>query len=407
MKQNLFGKGNCFSFFNIPVLLFSIFLSSSSFLNAQNLVGNPSFETGAWPDANSGSADWLTGPSNVFGVENAYLGTRYMGISMGESTVAGGSDFREYVKSPLSSALVIGNTYEVSIMVSLSENYGDYGCNRIGFGVSVANPFFAMTQGPVPMTAVYAGPTVITNKIGWTQVGGTFVATSAAAYVVIGNFHTQATRTFQYVGPGGWYYGYYFLDQGCLGPPGTCNIPLPIEFLDFTAKRENGIPVLNWSTACSMDCDQFVVERSTQGVDFEPVAMVEAGNSNEARQEYDFTDQANKNDGIVYYRIKVIEKNGKRNYSNMVALDLSATADPHMAVYPVPSNGEITFDLTPVEKNASFKLYDQTGKIIFEKNISGPEKINLNNLAAGSYFAIIMDENGQYKRRRFIITGNE
>src|SRR4051812_23815973 len=135
------------------VILFFVFGNSS----AQNLATNPSFEGSPWADANSGSADWNSGPSNVFGTENPRTGVKYMGISMGRSPLAG-SDFREYVKTPLLSALVPSQTYEVCVYVSLSENYGDYACNKIGFVTSTTSPFYAFNTSPIPLTPVYADP---------------------------------------------------------------------------------------------------------------------------------------------------------------------------------------------------------------------------------------------------------
>ena len=56
-------------------MLFRVFLFFLVFLiievNAQNLVPNPSFETGAWVQANGGSADYLNA-SNVFGNQTTW-----------------------------------------------------------------------------------------------------------------------------------------------------------------------------------------------------------------------------------------------------------------------------------------------------------------------------------------------
>ena len=108
-------------FYILKITFIGLLITNPDHSHCQNLISNPGFETGAWASANSGSPDWLTGPVNVFGTEAAHGGTRYMGQSMGESNLSG-SDFREYVKSPLTVALVPGNTYVCSMWISLSEN---------------------------------------------------------------------------------------------------------------------------------------------------------------------------------------------------------------------------------------------------------------------------------------------
>ena len=132
--------------------LFFFFVLFNYTFTAQNLIPNPSFEAGAWPQANSGSSDHVTGPTNVFGTENARTGTWFEGESMGRSPAGGSTDFREYIKNSFTTPLIPGNTYECPIWVSLSENYGSYACNSIGFVTTVANPFYAFSNAPIPLT---------------------------------------------------------------------------------------------------------------------------------------------------------------------------------------------------------------------------------------------------------------
>ena len=61
-------------------LLVFVFVSE---LNGQNLVPNASFESGAWAQANSGSADHVQA-SNVFGYQVPHSGVWMEGESFGD-----------------------------------------------------------------------------------------------------------------------------------------------------------------------------------------------------------------------------------------------------------------------------------------------------------------------------------
>lgn len=395
---NKIGKKNFLTF----LLLFTITLK------AQNLVTNPSFEAGAWPQANSGSADWLTGPTNVFGAENARTGTRYEGESFGQSPAGGPTDFREYIKNTLTTALVPGNTYECSIWVSLSDNYGSYACNSIGFATTTFNPFYAFTQGPIPLTAVYANPGIITSKTGWTQVAGTFVASAADIWVTIGNFNTQAGTSWVFVGPpNGFYYGYYFMDDVCLGPPGACNIILPVELLSFNGKSENRKVKLNWKTATELNCLFFRIERSTDGKTFEEIGKVNGNGTTNSEQFYQFTDENPQYGKVNYYRLREFDTDGKNNYSNMIAIESSGDMNVYINVFPVPAEDNLTIEFNANNQNSVLSIYDSRGNLVNEKSSSGYDKTELSNFKAGYYMAVLLSSDGKTITKKFLVTGQK
>ena len=74
-----------------------------------------------------------------------------------------------------------------------------------------------------------------------------------------------------------------------------------------------------------------------------------------------------------------------------------------MWVYPNPTNGNININLDHNAENASIKVYDLTGKIIYESVINNSYKanVNLNDFAAGLYFLEIKE--GEFKQVEKII----
>ncbi len=381
---------------------------SSYILVGQNLIPNPSFETAAWPQANSGSADWLTGPTNVFGAENARTGTQYMGESMGRSPAGGSTDFREYIKNNLTSPLVAGTTYECSIYVSLSENYGSYACNSIGFVTTTTSPYYAFSNAPIPLTPVYATPTTMTSKTGWTQVIGTFVASAADSWVTIGNFNTQNGTNWLYVGPAtGFYYGYYFMDDACLGLPGTCGIILPVELLSFEGIAESRKVKLNWKTATELNCKYFKLERSNDGKTFTEIGKIKGCGTSNVEQQYSYTDENPVFGQINYYRLREYDTNGKSNYSNMVAIQAQGDMNIFINVFPVPSENDLTLEFNGNNSESTLYVYNSKGELIHEKTGTGYNKIELYGMASGNYMAVLLNAEGKTFTKKFIVTGQD
>jgi hypothetical protein len=103
---------------------------------------------------------------------------------------------------------------------------------------------------------------------------------------------------------------------------------LPLNLLSFTGLQTNRVNQLNWKTSNEINVDQFEIERSLDGKVFRSIATVKAiGNG--ASGVYNYND---KTVGKTYYRLKIIETNGKFVYSDIIIMDDKETA--FSFVYP-------------------------------------------------------------------------
>jgi hypothetical protein len=99
----------------------------------------------------------------------------------------------------------------------------------------------------------------------------------------------------------------------------TIGWSLPVEFLDVSAKVDNDHVNVSWSTASETNNNYFTVERSADGINFEPLGNVKgAGNSNTVLL-YGYIDD-NPVKGVSYYRIKQTDFNGNFKYSKTVTV---------------------------------------------------------------------------------------
>ena len=178
---------------------------------------------------------------------------------------------------------------------------------------------------------------------------------------------------------------------------------VPVEWLDFTALKKEAVTVLNWSTTSETNSDQYNIERSLDGQQFETIGKVKAAGNSTAVSYYTFEDKEI-SDGIVYYRIKQIDFNGAFKYSLIIHIE--NTSKGFLASnFPNPFdefttiNFELEYD-GPVE----IVLYSMQGlkaAEVFNGTLKkGTQSIELDarthNLAEGKYICKIVSADKTY-----------
>lgn len=143
--------------------------------------------------------------------------------------------------------------------------------------------------------------------------------------------------------------------------------PLPVELISFTGMAENDYNHLSWTTATEINNDYFTLERSTDGVNFDPVARIAgAGNSTQVH-EYAYNDMFPA-DGYNYYRLKQTDYNGQSSYSNIVSLEFHLGHISVENVRPNPTSGAVDFDFSsPEETEIHYIITDVTGRVIVDE----------------------------------------
>ena len=104
------------------------------------------------------------------------------------------------------------------------------------------------------------------------------------------------------------------------------SIVLPVTILSFNAHyvSANNVKV-SWSTTDEVNASYFDVERSSNSADFGVIAKVNASESNNPVHNYSVNDPLNNvNSNIVYYRLRIVDKDGKYKYSKIIPVKLTS-----------------------------------------------------------------------------------
>lgn len=163
-------------------------------------------------------------PTNGWSFQNAYEGDAYVGMYAYDGDL---DEYREYVGAELMEPLVVGCSYQVRFRTNpaFDGSYwlpdGGGACNNIGVLFCTTSNAWSGITGPAfgfRNDAHVFSTGVITDTLAWTLVEGTFTADSAYAYVVLGNFFTDALTT-GYANAGSWTdITYYLIDSLSVTP---------------------------------------------------------------------------------------------------------------------------------------------------------------------------------------------
>jgi hypothetical protein len=121
--------------------------------------------------------------------------------------------------------------------------------------------------------------------------------------------------------------------------------PFPITLLDFNAMRAGNDVLLNWSTATETNNDYFEMERSTNAVNFEKLAVVKGAGNSAINRNYSLTDLSASEIAAgkpLYYRFKQVDFDGRYVYSPIRFVRFDNTENNGLKLYPNPTPSYLT-----------------------------------------------------------------
>ena len=186
------------------------------------------------------------------------------------------------------------------------------------------------------------------------------------------------------------------------------NTTLPVQFTNINAYQKGAVAQVDWKVATEQNMKQYVVEKSTDAVNFTNIATIATNNiDNSSYSAVDHTPKIGNN----YYRILSIANDGSKVYSNVALVKIGAK-QIGIFVYPNPvTTNSLYLHLQNVEKGKyHIQLLNQSGSVVMQTNMqhtggSGTQTINLPNmLNCGNYLLKAVDENGKVYTEKVIVS---
>ena len=188
---------------------------------------------------------------------------------------------------------------------------------------------------------------------------------------------------------------------------------LPVKLISFTGTLNGSTTNLNWVTESIQNFSHFEVERSTDGVNFTSIVNKNATGDLSSRATYVYGDNMTSFGAnyAVYYRLKMIDLDGKFSYSNIILIRKDGKAITDIRVIPNPlikgSIATIRFEASE-RATVNLNVLDMSGRTVLrqQNNVEqGTNSVPLNNfttLQPGTYI-LQMNDGVNVQTTKFII----
>ena len=169
------------------------------------------------------------------------------------------------------------------------------------------------------------------------------------------------------------------------------NAPLPIIVNYLTGRRQGSNHLLNWKVTCvSTPKATMTLERSADARNYTGINTITA-DAARCNQPFDYTD-ANPLNGMNYYRLKIVDADGKVTYSTTVALLNAAKGFEIISIAPNPvTNGNFKLNVSSaVASKMKITIIDMQGRLVNQQTVAAIAgynslPVNVRQLAAGTY----------------------
>jgi hypothetical protein len=164
---------------------------------------------------------------------------------------------------------------------------------------------------------------------------------------------------------------------------GSCAI-LPIRLLSFTGNCDKQNVNLKWSTETETNNSYYSIHRSTDGMNWQLIGIVQGAGNSITQQNYSFIDVASYVSS--YYRLKQTDIDGQYKYFKTIAVKKCSEDPNELAMYPNPGSG--IFNLLykgDSEKFLSISIYNASGEMVYNSK-KYQSAIDLSGNPNGMYF---------------------
>lgn len=177
--------------------------------------------------------------------------------------------------------------------------------------------------------------------------------------------------------------------SGFLFTLGSKDAPLPVDLISFSATCKNEGIQVNWQTASETNSAYFVIEKSSDGINYIPFAQETAQGNSNSLVNYRTLD-LNPSADLNYYRLVQYDFNGDaHSYSPIVAQCQNTSEESITPIYH--NSGEIFFEISGnMNETYHLKITNTIGQIIAIQTFTlemQHQMISFNNLniAEGLY----------------------
>ncbi len=172
----------------------------------------------------------------------------------------------------------------------------------------------------------------------------------------------------------------------------------PIDLAEFTVKSDDHKTAhLSWTSLTESNSSHYEIQRKTNNENFVHVGTVATAGESLEEINYTYEDDISRVSGnYVYYRLKMVDKDGSYEYSEVRSLKLEMR-DSGVSITPNPAVGVVELNMK-MERggDVNVHIYDMQGRQLcayqwtYDEDAIVRESLDIGHLAAGLYLVEVV-----------------
>lgn len=170
-------------------------------------------------------------------------------------------------------------------------------------------------------------------------------------------------------------------------------VALPVKLTSFTAVNNNNIIKLQWQTQYEQDSKYYLIQRSTDGVNFTDIDKITAAGNSNIPLTYNYTDvlpAMMQTVSTVFYRLQSVGIDGRGANSQIVAVDLKKKGI-QLLVFPNPVKEVLQVQTNGLTGQATLSITDANGRHVYVRDIlleqgNNSIPVNISQFSNGIYY---------------------
>jgi hypothetical protein len=168
-------------------------------------------------------------------------------------------------------------------------------------------------------------------------------------------------------------------------------VVLTAKLKQFTVWKNKNENLLNWTTSEEDGNAFFEIHKSIDGRSFAAINRVNGQGNSTTEKSYEYRDEAPP--PVCYYRLKLVDINGKATYSKVIRVERKADINTKVKLNNVVSNLLSLQVRDLAQDNATIEIIDPSGRQLYQRNVkisAGENNINVNTsgLSGGVHYLI-------------------
>ncbi len=184
---------------------------------------------------------------------------------------------------------------------------------------------------------------------------------------------------------------------------GGC-VVLPVDFLGLNAYRNENDVHLSWKTMSEVGNQYFIIERSTDGADYEEIGRINSIGDHHIEHVYQFTDDSAPSRN-VYYRLSEFSNENEKT-TLAIKYIKGETTDDYFNAYPNPTEGLLNVEFSQISPrlNSKIEIYNYQGEIIYSETFESSNgfnsrQINLHDFRSSNYLLRLTNDEKTFSSR--------